>query len=90
MNKAFVAFAKAANEIVKAMVPSVAGVEDAIVGLKKGADKKAAVIAIAKNALMAAEGVSQKDIVNQAKFESGLDKLNDGLADLIEAFKQPA
>lgn len=87
MNKFIGQFLKIANEVVKQAVPGVAMAESAIVAIKSGADKKAAVVELIKSSLMATEDISDKDLVNDPMFAEGVDEVNDGLVKILKAIQ---
>lgn len=83
--KQFLLIGKAIGEN---MVPSIALVENAIISMKSGGDKKAAVIDIIKGSVQTLETVLDKQIVDDPLFIQGIGKVNDGYVDVMNAIKQ--
>lgn len=81
-------FLKIALGIGETFVPAIATVEHAVTAIKSGGDKKAAVLEIVKASPAIAEAISQKDIVNNALFEQGISKVNDGYVDIMNSLKK--
>ena len=63
---------KFANDVAKAIVPGVAQVEAiaATIPTLKGAQKQDAVVQLVKASLMAVEGVTEKDLLNDPDVEN--------------------
>jgi len=68
-----------ALEMAKVMVPAIGEVEEAIKGLKRGEDRRAAVVKIAQEAPGVVEALSPYDIVDNDLYREGVEQLNDGL-----------
>jgi len=86
---------KLVSAIVGALLPSIKKVQDDAIALQQartGQEKALAAIALAKDALLAAEDVSGKDIVNDPEWEAVIASLNDILvrATKLAAKKQQA
>jgi hypothetical protein len=86
MNKTLVSFLKIGNAVAKQIVPSIGIAEAAIIGLKRGGDRKADVVALIKAIPEIAEAISNKDL-DEAAFNQGIDKIVDGYADVLNACK---
>ena len=76
-----------ANAAVTTMVPLVGAAETAIIGIKKGEDRKKYVLDLAKVAPELVEQISGHDIVDNQLYEEALGDLNDGVFKLLKAVK---
>ena len=76
-----------ANAAVTTMFPLVGQAETAIVGIKKGQDRKKYVLDLAKVAPELAEQLSGHEIVDNILYEEALGNLNDGVFKLLKAVK---
>lgn len=84
------AFAKVGLTIAKVMVPQIATVEAAVVGIKRGPDKKAAVLDTLRSSIELAEVLSGKEIVDQQLLLDGLGEINDGFVKVMKSLRTPA
>lgn len=88
MNRVLVSFLKIGNAVATQIVPSIGLAEAAIVGLKRGGDRKAHVVTLVKAIPEIAQAISNHDL-DEAAFNAGVDKIVDGYADILHAC-QPA
>lgn len=89
MNKALKKFLSVGLEIGKIVVPQIATVEaiaKTIPGLK-GQAKADAVINTSVEGLLAAEGITGKDFVQDAQFRRGVQMVNDGYVLIMHAIE---
>lgn len=68
-----------------AFIPAVVHGIEALFGNKTGTDKKAAAMSFISAALSITEAVTNKDIVDNNKFEDGLSKVIDGVVQCLNA-----
>ena len=68
-----------------AFIPAVVHGIEALFGNKNGADKKEAAMSFVGAALSVTEAVSNRDIVDDAKFKEGLGKIIDGVVQCLNA-----
>lgn len=59
-------------------------------GQKTGAEKLAAVKAVVRNALVASELLSGKEIVNEDLLDQGITEITNGAVKVLNSIKQPA
>jgi len=68
-----------------AFVPAVVSGIEGLFGKRAGADKRDSAISFVGAALSITEAVAARDIVDDAKFRSGLAKVIDGTVDCLNA-----
>jgi len=68
-----------------AFVPAVVHGIEALFGGKSGTDKKAAALSFVSAALNIGEAVTNRDIVDEGKFNDGLSKVIDGVVQCLNA-----
>lgn len=68
-----------------AFVPAVVHGIEALFGGKSGSEKKQAALSFVGSALSMTEAVSNREIVDEQKFEQGLGKIIDGVVDCMNA-----
>jgi len=68
-----------------AFIPAVVHGIEALFGSKTGTDKKAAAMSFISAALSITEAVTNKDIVDNGKFQDGLSKVIDGVVQCLNA-----
>lgn len=68
-----------------AFIPAVVHGIEALFGSKNGADKKEAALSFVGAALSVTEAITNKDIVDDAKFKDGLGKIIDGVVACLNA-----
>jgi hypothetical protein len=68
-----------------AFIPAVVHGIEALFGSKSGADKKQAALSFVGSALSITDAIASKDIVDSAKFQSGMGKIIDGVVDCLNA-----
>lgn len=87
MNRRLKAFVSVGHALVKAIVPGVAEAEAAFASLpgKHGAAKLEAVEEIAVASVLAAEGISGQDYVNDPEFREGMANVREGLVKILHA-----
>ena len=68
-----------------AFIPAVVQGIEALFGNKNGADKKQAAMSFIGSALSITEAVTNKQIVDDAKFKDGLGKVIDGVVQCLNA-----
>lgn len=68
-----------------AFVPAIVHGIEGLFGSKSGSDKKAAALSFVTNALSLSEAISQKNVVDPAKFQDGLSKVIDGVVQCLNA-----
>jgi hypothetical protein len=61
-----------------AFIPAVVHGIEALFGSKSGADKKQAALSFVGSALSITDAIASKDIVDSAKFQSGMGKISTG------------
>jgi hypothetical protein len=66
-------------------VPAVVHGIEALFGSKTGTEKKEAALSFVGSALSITEAISQRDIVDEAKFKEGLGKIVDGTVQCLNA-----
>lgn len=70
-------------------IPQIISLVERIASLFKGSvsgpDKKAVVMALVKDSIMAAEGITDKDIVDEQAFVEGLGEVVDGTVKMLNA-----
>lgn len=74
--------------VAKAEVPAIGTVEMAVKELKAGKRKKENVLEIVKASPEILEFVKNGDIVDEALFAQGVDKVNDGYVDIMNALRR--
>jgi len=87
MNKILSGFLKAGYAISKQIVPEIGMAERVIVGLKKGPDRRAAVV---EGVLLAPEIVELLNggtVYDQLLFREGVGQINDGYTKVMNSFK---
>lgn len=67
------------------LVPSVVNGIEGLLGPKTGTDKKNAALTFVQAAISATDAVTNKQIVDQAKFSDGLGKVIDGVVGCLNA-----
>lgn len=82
------AFLTVGLTIAKTMIPGVAGMEEAIVGLKRGGDRHAAVVALVKNGLLVGEALTDQALLADQEFLDGIDLQIRGTAKIMNALKR--
>ena len=68
-----------------AFIPAVVHGIEALFGGKSGGDKKEAALSFVGSALGIAEAITNRDIVDDAKFREGLGKIIDGVVECLNA-----
>jgi hypothetical protein len=68
-----------------AFVPAIVHGIEALFGSKSGNDKKEAALSFVGAALSVTEAISNRDIVDDAKFRDGLGKIIDGVVQCLNA-----
>ncbi|MBZ5631390.1 MAG: hypothetical protein LAO06_21260 [Acidobacteriia bacterium] len=68
-----------------AFVPAVVQGVESVFGSKAGSDKKEAALNFVASALSITEAVTNKDIVNEDQFRSGLGQIIDGTVQCLNA-----
>jgi hypothetical protein len=68
-----------------AFVPAVVHGIEALFGGKSGGEKRQAALSFVGSALSMTEAVSNREIVDEQKFEQGLGKIIDGVVDCLNA-----
>ena len=68
-----------------AFVPAVVQGVESVFGSKAGSDKKEAALNFVASALAITEAVTNKDIVNEDQFRSGLGQIIDGTVQCLNA-----
>jgi hypothetical protein len=68
-----------------AFVPAVVHGIEALFGGKSGSEKRQAALSFVGSALSMTEAVSNREIVDEQKFEQGLGKIIDGVVDCLNA-----
>ena len=68
-----------------AFIPAVVHGIEALFGGKSGNDKKEAALSFVGSALGIAEAITNRDIVDDAKFREGLGKIIDGVVQCLNA-----
>ena len=90
MNPIAKTFLSVGKVLLENMVPGVATIESiakTLPGLK-GQAKADAVIDLGVNSILAAEGITGKDFVNDAEFQAGVQEVNDGLVKVLHAVQR--
>jgi hypothetical protein len=67
------------------LVPSVVNGVEGLLGPKAGSDKKNAALTFVQAAISATDAITNKQIVDQAKFSDGLGKVIDGVVGCLNA-----
>jgi hypothetical protein len=68
-----------------AQAPATTAISEGLFGSKKGAEKKESALAFVSAALSMAEGLANRDIVDENRFRDGLSKVIDGVVDCLNA-----
>ncbi len=68
-----------------AFVPAVVHGIEALFGGKSGGEKRQAALSFVGSALSMTEAISNREIVDEQKFEQGLGKIIDGVVDCLNA-----
>ncbi len=68
-----------------AFIPAVVQGIEGLFGNRSGNEKKEAALSFVGAALSLTEAISQRDIVDEAKFRAGLSKIIDGTVDCLNA-----
>jgi hypothetical protein len=68
-----------------AFVPAVVHGIEALFGGKSGGEKRQAALSFVGSALSMTEAISNREIVDEEKFEQGLGKIIDGVVDCLNA-----
>ena len=68
-----------------AFVPAIVHGIEALFGGKSGTDKKQAALSFVGAALNLSEAVSNREIVDEGKFQEGLGKIIDGVVECLNA-----
>ncbi len=68
-----------------AFIPAVVHGIEALFGGKSGTEKKEAALSFVGAALSMTEAISQRDIVDEARFRDGLGKIIDGVVQCLNA-----
>jgi len=68
-----------------AFVPAVVHGIEALFGSKSGGEKRQAALSFVGSALSMSEAISNREIVDEQKFEQGLGKIIDGVVDCLNA-----
>lgn len=72
-------------------IPAIISIVETVKGIFKpeatGAEKHAAAVKVARNAILEMEEFSGKEIVDEDKFSAGLDKVISGSVDMMNAVK---
>ncbi len=66
-------------------IPAIVHGVEALFGSKSGGDKKEAALSFVTSALSITEALASKEIVDEAKFKSGLGKVIDGVVECLNA-----
>lgn len=85
MNSKLTSFLKIGLGIAKIFVPQIATVEDI---LKDGHTKKEKVVELIMVAPEVAEGIANKEIVDEALFKQGVAEVNDGYVKIMNSLKK--
>ena len=87
MNPILKTFLKVGQVLIENMVPGVAQVEAIAKSIPalKGKAKADAVIDLSVQSILAAEGISGKDFVENAEFQAGITEVNEGLVKVLHA-----
>ena len=67
------------------LAPAVINGVEGLLGPKNGADKKSAALTFVQSAISVTDSVTNKQIVDQAKFSDGLGKVIDGVVACLNA-----
>lgn len=68
-----------------AFIPAIVHGIEALFGSKKGEEKKEAALSFVGAALSLTEAISNRDIVDEARFREGLGKIIDGVVQCLNA-----
>jgi hypothetical protein len=68
-----------------AFIPAVVHGIEALFGAKSGGDKKEAALSFIGAALSLSEAISNRDVVDDARFRDGLGKIIDGVVQCLNA-----
>ena len=68
-----------------AFIPAVVNGIEGLFGSRSGAEKKDAALSFVQAALSLSEAVTNRQIVDEAKFKAGLSKVIDGTVDCLNA-----
>lgn len=68
-----------------AFIPAIVHGIEALFGAKKGEEKKEAALSFVGAALSLTEAISNRDIVDEARFREGLGKIIDGVVQCLNA-----
>ena len=87
--KGLAQFLKIGHSIAVAMVPQIAAIENLAKQIPslKGVQKATPVMEMSIQAMLEAEGLTDKDFVNDAKFQMGVRMMNDGLVLVMQSIE---
>ncbi len=68
-----------------AFIPSVVSAIENLFGTRSGAEKKDAALSFVQTALQMADAITNRQIVDEAKFKSGISKVIDGTVECLNA-----
>lgn len=80
-------FIEIGMDIAGTMVPAISVVEQAVKANSSGDDKRKAVLEMVKMIPDIAELMRHEDIIDKHLFESGIEKVNDGYVDIMNAIQ---
>jgi len=68
-----------------AFIPAIVHGIEALFGARTGAEKRESALSFIASAISMAESVSNRDIIDEAKFREGLSKIIDGVVQCLNA-----
>ena len=66
-------------------IPAVVQGVEGLFGANSGATKKEAALSLVRNTISATDAIANKSIIDNGKFQGGLDKVIDGVVDCLNA-----